>query len=70
MLLDKKLETSVCIFEKEHRLGGKIYDHTFTEAPEISVGQFSVDQQKQKNCRCVSMVGKMFICIAAIFLHD
>jgi len=38
ILLVKKEETSVCIFEKENRLGGKIYDHVFSEAPEISVG--------------------------------
>ena len=54
MLLVKKIETSVCIFEKENRLGGKIYDHFFSEAPDISVGQFSVQRQKQKNCMCFS----------------
>ncbi|XP_044166867.1 uncharacterized protein LOC114947034 isoform X2 [Acropora millepora] len=38
MLLVKKVEASVCIFEKETRLGGKIYDHFFPEAPDVSVG--------------------------------
>ncbi|XP_067016631.1 L-amino-acid oxidase-like [Acropora muricata] len=38
MLLEKKIERNVCIFEKENRLGGKIYDHFFSEAPDISVG--------------------------------
>ena len=60
MLLDKKLETSVCIFEKENRLGGKIYDHVFSEAPDRTVGQFSVEKKKQNNCVCVSVVEIMF----------
>ena len=46
ILLDKKIEMSVCIFEKENRLGGKIYDHFFTEASDIYVGQFSVERKK------------------------
>ena len=67
MLLKKQKETSVCIFEKENRLGGKIYDHVFSEAPDISVGQFSVENKKQKNCMCVSVVGIMYFCTAPIF---
>jgi len=59
ILLVKKEETSVCIFEKENRLGGKIYDHVFSEAPEISVGQFPVEKQEQKFLLfCVSVVEK------------
>ena len=59
MLLVKKVETSVCIFEKENRLGGKIFDHVFSQAPEISVGQFPVEKQKQKFLLfCVSVVEK------------
>jgi len=38
ILLVKKIETSVCIFEKENRLGGKIYDHVFSQAPDRTVG--------------------------------
>ena len=66
MLLEKKIERNVCIFEKENRLGGKIYDHFFSEAPDISVGQFSVQRQKQKNCMCFSD-GKMSFWTAPIF---
>ena len=40
-LLRKKKETSVCVFEKESRFGGKILDHWFTEAPDIAVGKRS-----------------------------
>ena len=67
MLLVKKIETSVCIFEKENRLGGKIYDHVFSEAPDRTVGQFSVEKKKQNNCMCVSVVEIMFFCTAPIF---
>ena len=59
MLLAKEIETSVCIFEKENRLGGKIYDHFFPQAPDIPVGQFSVEKQKQKICMCVLGMGKV-----------
>jgi len=38
-LLRKKKETSVCVFEKESRFGGRILDHWFTEAPDIAVGK-------------------------------
>ena len=68
MLLEKKIERNVCIFEKENRLGGKIYDHFFSEAPDISVGQFSVQRQKQKNCMCFSD-GKNVILDCPNFLH-
>ena len=39
-LLNSGSETNVCIFEKENRLGGKIFDYRFTEAPNITVGKF------------------------------
>lgn len=70
MLLDKRLETSVCIFEKEIRLGGKIYDHFFSEAPDVSVGQFSVERKRQNICMCVSVVKIMSFLHCPIFLHD
>ena len=54
MVLVKKIETSVCIFEKENRLGGKIYDHFFPEAPDISVGQFLVEKQTKNLYVCFS----------------
>lgn len=38
-LLDSGRETNVCIFEKENRLGGKIFDYRFLEAPNITVGK-------------------------------
>ncbi|KAK2555026.1 Tryptophan 2-monooxygenase [Acropora cervicornis] len=37
-LLKSGSETNVCIFEKENRLGGKIFDYRFPEAPNITVG--------------------------------
>ncbi|XP_068726043.1 uncharacterized protein [Montipora capricornis] len=37
-LLEKKLETNVCVFEKESHLGGKIFDYRFPEAQNITVG--------------------------------
>ena len=61
MLLGNKRETSVCIFEKENRLGGKLYDHFFSEAPDISVGQFSVEKQSQKICVCFSGGNYVFL---------
>ena len=66
MLLVKKIETNVCIFEKENRLGGKIYDHFFPEAPGVSVGEFSVKKGK-KNCLCVSVVGKCYFAVSQFF---
>lgn len=38
-LLRKKKETSVCVFEKEDRFGGRIFDYWFPQAPNISVGK-------------------------------
>ncbi|KAL9951543.1 hypothetical protein ACROYT_G044219 [Oculina patagonica] len=37
-LLRKKKETSVCVFEKEDWFGGRILDHRFPQAPDITVG--------------------------------
>ncbi|XP_068677090.1 uncharacterized protein [Montipora foliosa] len=37
-LLKQKLETNVCVFEKESHLGGKIFDYRFPEAQNITVG--------------------------------
>ena len=38
-LLDSRNETNVCIFEREDRLGGKIFDFNFTQAPDVAVGK-------------------------------
>ena len=38
-LLDNRNETNVCIFEREDRLGGKIFDFNFTQAPDVAVGK-------------------------------
>ena len=32
-------ETNVCIFEREDRLGGKIFDFNFTQTPDVAVGK-------------------------------
>jgi len=36
---NKTNETNVCVFEREDRLGGKIYDFKFTQAPDVPVGK-------------------------------
>jgi len=41
-LLLSNNETNVCVFEKENRLGGKIFDHRFPEVPYVTVGKFIV----------------------------
>jgi len=41
-LLDKNdttNETNVCVFEREDRLGGRIFDFNFTQAPDVAVGK-------------------------------
>ena len=42
-LLVENKETKVCIFEQENRVGGRILDHRFGEAPEIYVRKFLID---------------------------
>ncbi|XP_078374120.1 achacin-like isoform X3 [Oculina patagonica] len=37
-LLRHKKETKVCVFERDTRLGGRIYDHVFPQVPDESVG--------------------------------
>ena len=53
-LLDKRNETNVCIFEREDRLGGKIFDFNFTQAPDVAVGKPKVILYRHfnsyKNC--------------------
>ena len=43
-LLLSNNETNVCVFEKENRLGGKIFDHRFPEVPNVTVGKFIVQK--------------------------
>jgi len=50
-LLRKKKETSVCVFEKEDRFGGRIFDYWFPQAPDISVGKELLSSKQQKNER-------------------
>ena len=39
-LLSNRKEERVCVFEKEDRLGGRIYDYQFKDlAPNVSVGK-------------------------------
>ena len=38
-LLRKKKETSVCVYEKENRFGGRILDYWFDQASDIAVGK-------------------------------
>ena len=49
-LLRKKKETSVCVFEKESRFGGRILDHCFSEAPDVAVGKMSKYHYKFAFC--------------------
>ena len=39
-LLKNSKEAHVCILEKENRLGGKIFDHRFADAPNVTIGWF------------------------------
>jgi len=50
-LLRKKEETSVCVFEKEDRFGGRIFDYWFPQAPDISVGKVLLSSKKQTSER-------------------
>jgi len=36
---NKTNETNVCVFEREDRLGGKIFDFKFTQALDVAVGK-------------------------------
>lgn len=36
---NKTNETNVCVFEREDRLGGKIFDFNFKQAPDVAVGK-------------------------------
>lgn len=38
LILEGGKEKDVCVFEKENRLGGKIFDHRFRDAPNVTVG--------------------------------
>ena len=44
-------ETNVCIFEREDRLGGKIFDFNFTQTPDVAVGK-----PKVVLCRHISRI--------------
>ena len=50
-LLRKKEEKSVCVFEKEDRFGGRIFDYWFPQAPDISVGKVLLSSKQQTNER-------------------
>lgn len=41
-LLYNANETNVCVFEREDRLGGKIFDFNFTQAPDVAVGELKL----------------------------
>ena len=46
-LLRHEKETNVCVFERDTRLGGRIYDHEFPQVPGVYVGKlFSRNQLK------------------------
>ena len=38
-LLRHKKETNVCVFERNTRLGGRIYDHVFPQVQDVYVGE-------------------------------
>ena len=38
-ILKNNAQTSVCLLEKESRLGGRLYDYFFQQRPSISVGK-------------------------------
>ena len=47
-LLRKKKETSVCVFEKDDRFGGRIFDYRFLQAPNITVGKVPLSNLERK----------------------
>ena len=40
-LLRLKKETNVCLFERDHRFGGRIRDHTFQRVSNIPVSKYT-----------------------------
>ena len=38
-LMRMKKEDDVCLFEKDSRFGGRIYDYRFSQAPNISISK-------------------------------
>ena len=40
-LLRHKKESTVCVFERDTRLGGRIYDYVFPQVPDESVGLYN-----------------------------
>ena len=38
-LLKANKNTKVCVFEKDVRLGGRILDYSFKQAPNVAVGE-------------------------------
>lgn len=38
-LLRHEKETNVCVFERDTRLGGRIYDYVFPQVPDVYVGK-------------------------------
>lgn len=49
-LMRMKKEDSVCLFEKDSRFGGRIYDYRFSQAPNISIslGAWRVDREHKR----------------------
>ena len=41
-LVKKTKETNVCVFEREDRLGGKIFDFNFSQVPDVAVGKLTL----------------------------
>ena len=54
-LLRKKKETSVCVFEKEDRFGGRIFDYWFPQAPDITVGKVPLRSIHSKFCLTLTL---------------
>jgi hypothetical protein len=46
-LLKTKTETQVCIFEKDARVGGRVLDYRFEQAPDVHVGKVSPRTESQ-----------------------
>jgi len=49
-LMRMKKEDTVCLFERDSRLGGRIYDYRFSQAPNISIslGAWRVDREHKR----------------------
>ena len=67
-LMRMKKEDNVCLFEKDSRFGGRIYDHRFSQAPNISISKL-VSKETRLGCFS-SFLRLSFFVVRDIFLFS